>query len=117
MAGYSSTPLIKKLGIKEGYRVLLLNEPPELSRELGSLPAGVEKCTAKSSGLNYIHLFTQSKPELEKVLPRLKTQLVANGMIWVSWPKKSSGVASDVTEDVIRNAALSIGLVDIKVCA
>jgi len=116
-AGYSGTPLAKKLGIKAGSRVALLGAPADFHKRLTPLPDGVTFTTtiAKSTGL--VHVFTASKAELARVLARCRKTLATDAAIWVSWPKKASKVPTDVTEDVIRALALPTGLVDIKVCA
>lgn len=117
MAGYSATPLAKKLGIKENYRVKLVNAPEYYFELFTDLPTNLFIENSGSSKLDFIHFFTKDKAEYETLLPQLKQQLKPAGMIWASWPKKSSKVATDITEDIIRNYALQIGLVDIKVCA
>lgn len=121
-AGYSGTPLLKKLGVKDGQAGLLVAAPDEvtaLSRFKNWGRLKVAKTTRGVSGgpYDYVHFFTSSAAQLANTLPKLKKELAQNGMIWVSWPKKSSGVPSSVTEDTIRNLALKIGLVDVKVCA
>ena len=116
-AGYSSTPLAKKLGIKEGFNTCFINQPSNYFDLFSDFPAGVQLLKDKSIPKDFIHYFTKSAKELFTELPALKSEIKPNGMIWVSWPKKASKVPTDITEDVIRNLALSIGLVDIKVCA
>jgi hypothetical protein len=117
MAGYSGTPLPKKLGIKPGYSVVLLNAPSGYKKTLGEVPDGVKFATSIASEHNLIHIFTASRKELEKELPRLARKIAQDGMIWVSWPKKASGAKTDITEDTVRDTALALGLVDVKVCA
>lgn len=117
MAGYSATPLFKKLGMKEGFRVRTKNAPANYLVLVDPLPADVLVSTTIRSRIDLWHLFTQSRRELEKQLPIAMRQIEQNGMIWVSWPKKSSGVKTDMTEDVIREVALPLGIVDVKVCA
>jgi hypothetical protein len=117
MAGYSGTPLPKKLGIKPGHNVVILNAPGDYREVLGDVPEGVRFGSRIESGHDIIHLFTRSRRDLEKELPRMGRKIAPNGMIWVSWPKKASGVPTDITEDVIRDTALALGLVDVKVCA
>lgn len=115
MPGYSGTPLPKKLGIKAGLRVRLCNAPPEVRDEL---KAALAECTpAKNSRLDFVMLFTRSRVELENEFPRLARLLTPAGMLWVSWPKKSSGVAADLNENIVRDTGLAVGLVDVKVCA
>ncbi|MBK9317360.1 MAG: DUF3052 family protein [Acidobacteria bacterium] len=117
MAGYSGTSLSKKLGIKEHFRMCVNNEPKEYLELLTPLPSNVIITTKASVDLNIWHFFTKSSEELRKRLPEMMRQIRKDGMIWVSWPKKSSKVKTDVTEDVIRSIALPLGLVDVKVCA
>ncbi len=118
MAGYSSTPLIKKLGIKAGFSLIVINEPPSYWTGISPLPEGVStKSKPGAQSLDFIHLFVSERKTFEKEVLRLKKALKQNGMIWISWPRKSSGMASDMDENVIRNFALKNGLVDIKVCA
>lgn len=113
-AGYSQTPLAKKLGIKAGFKIKLVNEPAHYCNLLTDLPDIVAGSRGKK---DFIHFFSTSLAEVNKVLPKLKNEIVPGGMIWVSWPKKASGIVTDVTEDRIRDIGLSCGLVDIKVCA
>jgi hypothetical protein len=115
-AGYSSTPLAKKLGIKPGFQVMLINAPGYYFDLFTDLPE-IEIIDNKKQPIDFIHFFTTDSGELSKALPGLKKQIKANGIIWVSWPKKSAKMRSDVDENKIRDAALSNGLVDIKVCA
>jgi len=117
MAGYSKTPLVKKLGIAAGSRVCTENAPSSYPELLGKLPAGAVISNKIRRNIDICHLFTNSKSTLFKRLPSLKNKINDNGMIWVSWPKKASGVPSDVSENDIRAAALPLGLVDVKVCA
>jgi len=117
MAGYSGTPLGKKLGIAAGFRVKTRNAPADYARLVAPLPPDVTISTRHARGVNLWHLFTRSARELERVLPQALGQIERDGMIWVSWPKKASGVQSDVTEDTVRAVALPLGLVDVKVCA
>src|SRR3954463_11037417 len=118
MAGYSTTPLLKKLGIKPGYIVLAIDEPPGYWKWLSPLPEGVAAKEKLGTGTHdFIHLFVKDKKSYEKEVLRCRKSLKQDGMIWVSWPKKSSGVVSDMSEDIIRDFALKNGLVDIKVCA
>jgi hypothetical protein len=115
MAGYSGTPLAKKLGIKEGSSVCFVNAPDRFEREL-ELPA-VTIVSARSKPLDFILLFVKSQRELTKQFAPLAAKLSPNGMLWVSWPKKASGVVTDLSENEIRNIGLDAGLVDVKVCA
>ncbi|MBX7151238.1 DUF3052 family protein [bacterium] len=116
-AGYSGTPLIKKLGIKEGSMIALINPPKNYTSTLGDLPANVRIFKKIKSGLDFIQFFTQSQDELEIEMPDLKNAIAQNGMIWISWPKGSSKIPTDVNENTVRDIALRNGLVDVKVCA
>jgi hypothetical protein len=117
MAGYSGTPLVKKLGIAEGFKILLINAPPEYRALISPLPAAVNFIAAADSTTNFVHVFTTKRLELARLLPRLRGKLPHHALIWVSWPKKSSQVPTEVTEDTIREVALPLGFVDVKVCA
>ena len=117
MAGYSKTPLAQKLGIKAGTRVVALNAPPGYRKWLAPLPAGVSFTDKANAGADFVHLFVTERRTLEKELKRLRKLLADAGTLWISWPKKSSGVATDITEDVIREVCLPLGFVDVKVCA
>jgi hypothetical protein len=116
MPGYSGTPLPKKLGIKAGFRVQLADAPAEVRAELSEALAD---CSIVKQGdaLDFVMVFTQSRAQLTKEFSRLAKRLAPAGMLWVSWPKKSSGVATDVGENVVREIGLDAGLVDVKVCA
>ncbi len=116
-AGYSGTPLPKKLGVKEGARVAWLNAPDHFEALLGELPPGVRVQTRLGKGLDVLVQFATSRAELRARLPKLKDAVFPAGAAWVSWPKRSSGVPTDITEDTIREDALPLGLVDVKVCA
>lgn len=116
-AGYSGTPLIKKLGIKEESIVIIINPPNGYTEYLGELPPGAALKNKLNGKFDFIHYFTKSRADFEKKYPALKKALNKDGQLWVSWPKKSSKVTTDLTEDVIRNYALKNGLVDVKVCA
>src|SRR5689334_20880886 len=114
--GYSATPLAKKLGIKNGYVIKLVNEPSYFLKLFDNLPE-VKVVKDKKTLKNFVHYFTKELGLLSKDLPLLKNEIVPDGMIWVSWPKKTSKVETDVTEALVRKIALEEGLVDIKVCA
>jgi len=116
MSAYSSTPPAKKLGIKSGFKIKLVNAPAHYFQLFTDMPEDVHVTEGKEPK-DIIHFFTKEQKELNKLLPKLKQELVQNGAIWVSWPKKAAGIPTDVTENIIRDLALSIGLVDIKVCA
>jgi hypothetical protein len=115
VAGYSGTPLAKKLGIKPGGKVHLLDAPPGYL--LAPLPDGVEFVTSLSETTDLIHCFVTSKAQLRKTLPVIRKKMRADAVVWVSWPKKAARVDTDLTEDVVREVALPLGLVDVKVCA
>ena len=118
MAGYSETPLVKKLGIKEGSAVLLVSPPEGFLETLGQLPAEAEIVSPGSrEELDVVLLFVLSQKKLEQEFSRLAVRLKPAGGLWVCWPKKASGVKTDVTENLIREVGLAAGLVDNKVCA
>ena len=117
MAGYSRTPLAKKLGFKPRCRVRVDGAPPDYLDRVAPLPDGVLISNRIRKDIDVWHFFTASRKRLDKALPRMRDRIRQDGMIWVSWPKKSSGVPGDVTEDTIRELALPLGLVDVKVCA
>ncbi len=119
MAGYSQRSLIEKLGISPGARIAILNAPQGYRARLGELPAGVRVATAARGvgSLPFIQLFTTTRRALEAKFGALVRALAPDGALWVSWPKRASGVATDVTEDVVRAVALAGGLVDVKVAA
>lgn len=118
MAGYSGTLLWKKLGYRSGV-ASLADGAPEGYRSILALPADVRVTwlSRPGKGMEFVHLFSTKAAQLRTRLRAYRKSIAPNGVIWVSWPKRSSGVATDVTEDVIRDVALPIGLVDIKVCA
>ena len=115
LAGYSGTPLVKKLGIKPGTTVALLGAPRGFRQELVGLPKRVRLVTSRISPADLVIWFVTSRKELELGVEAAGRQMTSG--LWVSWPKKASGVATDVTEDVVRAAGLANGLVDYKVCA
>ena len=116
-AGYSGTPLARKLGIKSGFHINLVNAPEYYLQLFTDLPSELYFQNKDNVKNDFIHFFTKSKDEYISLLPGLKDHIKPNGMIWISWPKKASKVPTDITEDIIRNYAIQIGLVDIKVCA
>ncbi len=116
-AGYSGTPLVKKLGLKDGTVACVRNEPPKYWDWLSPLPKDVVVKKKVSPGLSFVHLFVKSTAEFKKEVIDAKKSMTPDGMIWISWPKKSSGVTTDLDENVIRDFALKNGLVDVKVCA
>ena len=116
-AGYSATPLFRKLGLKPGMRAIALSPPDHYSTLLGTDAASVDWVSEMGKGLQFIHLFTRSAKELQNLLPICLEHLDRSGMIWVSWPKKASKVQTDIVEDTISAVCLPLGLVDVKVCA
>ena len=117
LAGYSGTPLAKKLGIKTGGKVHLIDAPPAHRRLLAPLPDGVEFVQTQSDATDLVHVFSTRKAQLDKSLRAIRRKMRADAVIWVSWPKKAARVPTDITEDVVRAVALPLGLVDVKVCA
>jgi hypothetical protein len=119
MAGYSGTPLLKKLGIKPNYKVLFVNEPLHYKKMLGEFPEGVQIVDKNySKPIDFIHLFSKTEEELHNLFPPLKNKLDKNGLIWVSWIKKASkNYNATFPESEVRTLGLNIGLVDVKVCA
>ncbi len=115
--GYSGKPLAEKLGIKEGFRIALVNPPPGYKSVLGPLPAKVRVAKASEGQLDLIQVFSREKTNLEKEIPALRMHMASNGMIWVSWPKGASTLETDLNENVVREIALANDLVDVKVCA
>jgi hypothetical protein len=117
VVGYSGTPLVRKLGIKEGHRVAFPSAPEGFAPLLGDLPDGVSVRSRTSGPLDVIVFFTKSRSELERRLPALRRAMDPAGGLWIAWPKRSSGVETDMTEDVARELALANRLVDNKVAA
>ena len=117
MAGYSGTPLAKKLGIKEGHRVGLMGAPDGFESQLEGLPDDVELVRAARGPLDVIVSFHTERSDFVKRLPVLMGALTVDGGLWMAWPKRASGVATDITEDTIREVGLPTGMVDNKVCA
>jgi hypothetical protein len=117
MSGYSGTPLPKKLGIKEGHRVVLVAAPDHVEALLGDLPPGVTLLRQARPPYDVVLLFVTERRVLARRLPELAATMDRAGGLWVCWPKRASGVATDVTEDTVRDVALPLGLVDNKVCA
>jgi hypothetical protein len=117
MAGYSDTPLPKKLGVKEGLCVAFHELPPDVKSELKH---ALKTCQVESDGqktLDFAMVFVKTQAELKKHFAKYAKQLAPASMLWVSWPKEASGVATDLTEDEVRRIGLAAGLVDVKVCA
>jgi hypothetical protein len=116
-AGYSGTPLPQKLGIKPGLSVVTINAPTNYRRLLGTIPEGVTFSDRLRPESSFIHVFAKKRSELSNRLAVSREQIADTGTVWVSWPKRSSGVPTDVTEDAVRAVALPLGFVDVKVCA
>lgn len=119
MAGYSGTPLIQKIGIKPGHRIILRNHPASFVKDLGKLPEGAQNADRLFGHANVVVVvyFTDRLAELQKDFARLSAALVPDGMLWIGWPRKASGCPTDLTEDIVRRVGLECGLVDVKVCA
>jgi len=116
-AGYSPSPLSRKLGLKSGFRIAVINPPDRYWDLVHPMPEGVMVAGPRAKRLDFAHVFIERSAELARALPKLIARIKPEGVIWVSWPKRASGVPTDVTEDVIRELALPHGLVDTKVCA
>jgi hypothetical protein len=117
MAGYSGTPLVQKIGIKPGHRISTVHEPPSFDRALGALPENASFVGSAAKDVDVIVSFETKLRDYKKQLPALQNRIKSDGMLWIAWPKKASGVTTDVSENAIRDFALKLGLVDIKVCA
>ncbi|HSY76617.1 MAG TPA: DUF3052 domain-containing protein [Bacteroidia bacterium] len=117
MAGYSFTPLYKKLGIKQGFSVKLINPPANYNAMVGDISKHITISNKKGQQVDFVHFFTNSFKEFEKMLPVLKSEIEKDGSIWISWYKKSAKKPTELNEYIIRGTALAIGLVDVKVCA
>jgi bifunctional DNA-binding transcriptional regulator/antitoxin component of YhaV-PrlF toxin-antitoxin module len=117
MAGYSGTPLAKKLGIKEGNQVCVINGPEGYLKLLEPLPEEVQFAARVTKSTDVIHIFHIQRTALEKALSTYRDKIKPTAALWVSWPKKSAKVPTDITEDTVREVALPMGFVDIKVCA
>jgi hypothetical protein len=113
-AGYSGTPLVKKLGVKAGMKIAVLDAPDDFALDW---PDGVAPTTRLGGSKDMVIAFVTERRALERRLDALRRAIAPDGMVWVAWPKKASGVATDVTEDVVRDVVLPTGLVDVKVCA
>jgi hypothetical protein len=117
MAGYSGTPLAQKLGIKQGSIVLTVGAPSEYPSLLEPIPADVRFVSRLGAATDIVHVFATSQAELGKLLAKFRAKLKPTGVVWVSWLKRAAKVATDITEDTIREVALPMGFVDVKVCA
>lgn len=117
IAGYSGTPLVRKLGIRPNEQIIALNPPKHYPELLGELPDKAAIRNRLTSRAGFVHLFVTRRADLEQRLTSLRAKLDEAGILWVSWPKKAAKVATDITEDTIREVALPLGFVDVKVCA
>jgi hypothetical protein len=117
MAGAPGRSIVQKLGIKPGFRIFTTGLSVDYAEIVGVLPAGVMLMPRPASPLDMVHVFATEAATLAGKLGRFRASIAADGMIWVSWPKKSSDVATDLSDIVVRNTALALGLVDVKVCA
>ena len=115
--GYSRTPLPKKLGLNEATRLVVIDGPPDYEALLAGLPPGARRARSIAAETNLVHLFVTQREALAAHLRALRSRLAPDAVLWVSWPKKASKVPTTVTEDVIRELALPLGYVDVKVCA
>jgi hypothetical protein len=116
-AGYSGTPLTQKLGIKPGFRIFVAGAPAAYETIVGKLPDGTSLVKRLGKALDMVHLFATERASLADSLPALRNAIEPGGTIWVSWPKRASGVPTDLSDNIVRGTALPLGLVDIKVCA
>lgn len=116
-AGYSGTPLVKKLGIKPGYRMCAIEPPTNYEELLEGLPEDVEPVELADGEIDFVHIFATERKAAERHVAAARGRIVKNGMIWLSWPKRASGVATELNDNVVRTIGLDAGLVDIKVCA
>lgn len=117
VAGYSGTPLTRKLGVKDGSKMLVVGAPEGYVKLLEPLPEAVQFVSKLSEAVDIVHIFTDQKAELQKALTAFRKTLKPTAVIWVSWPKKSARVPTEIIEDTVRQVALPLGFVDIKVCA
>ena len=117
MAGHSGKPLTQKLGIKPGFCIFVSGAPASYREIVGELPEGATLAARLKAPLDMVHLFATKSDGLAAALKRHRAAIAPDGMVWVSWPKKASGIATDLSDVVVRNIALPLGLVDIKVCA
>ena len=117
MAGYSGTALAKKLGIKQGFAVCVIGAPSDYRGRLNPLPPSVRFVPHPTASTDLVHQFVTTRAELARALSNYRSRLSSSAALWISWPKKSARVDTDVTEDTVRDLALPLGFVDIKVCA
>ncbi|QGY47384.1 DUF3052 domain-containing protein [Maribellus comscasis] len=116
-AGYSGTPLAKKLGIKNGFKIKIVSAPNNYFSLFADLPTDIKEINDTEIKKNFIHFFVRSQLELESSIAQLKKELAQNGMLWISWPKKSAKTGSDLDGNIVRETGIKNGFVDIKVCA
>ncbi|MEM6687641.1 MAG: DUF3052 domain-containing protein [Bacteroidota bacterium] len=116
-AGYSGTPLAKKLGIKSGFTIKVVNAPEDYFELFTTLPLDIKNVSDTTTKKDFIHYFTKSAAQLRTDIIHLKEEITQNGMIWISWPKKASKIKTDLTGNSVREIGLNAGLVDVKVCA
>jgi len=116
-AGYSKKSLQQKLGIKQGFKIQIINAPEEYAKKLGRLPRNVVVGGIVPGGFDFVHFFTKNRAELEAEFPKLKNKISQNGMLWISWPKKTSGKKTDLNDHGVRRIGLENGMVDVKVAA
>lgn len=116
-AGYSGTPLVKKLGLQPGLTVQVIDAPAPYEQIVVGLPNDLRIVSRTTAATRFVHLFVRDAARLQRALATLRERLPADATVWVSWPKKASGVATDITEDTVRDTALPLGFVDVKVCA
>ena len=116
-AGYSKKSLVEKLGIKEGFAISIIGAPENYAATLGKLPSALKQSKKLEGPLDFVQFFCSKRAQLEENFQTLKGALSASGMLWISWPKSSSGVPTDLTENAVRGIGLKNGLVDVKVCA
>jgi len=117
VAGYSARSIVQKLGIKPGFRIFVASAPAAYTDIVGALPQETKLLTRPAAALDMVHMFARQAAGLAEKLRVYRDTIAPDGMIWVSWPKKSSGVPTDLTDVVVRDIALPLGLVDVKVCA
>ena len=117
MAGYSGKPLTQKLGVKPGAAISVINAPSHYRKLLGPISKSLIFNDKAAPNAPFVHIFVTRRGDLEKNLRQIRSKLADDGLVWVSWPKKTSGVTTDVTEDVVRAVALPLNFVDVKVCA
>ncbi len=116
-AGYSGKPLAKKLGITRGQRLAFIDPPEGYVAGLGRMPEGASIVEASAGELDLVQMFVKDRAVLDRQLPHLRGRIRKSGMIWISWPKRSSKMQTDVTEDLVRATGLKCGLVDVKICS